>query len=180
MKLFSFLILLGLFQACDPYGFGFKKNPAYVLNEAFQAVLALDHEAFLEVSGKEALCLYGNADGVAYLRNNLKINDENVEIKPKLISNLSKRTDTPRWVGYWSYYHEMYQVDILDKTSKAELLRVAVECNYGFEGKKKPEYAKVTKTKKYKMKECRLIKVIPSKFSALPMREECNELRVDL
>lgn len=180
MKLLSFVFILGLLQACDPYGFGFKMNPAFVLNEAFNAVMALDHEAFLEVTGKEALCLYGNANGVTYLRSNLKINDENVEIKPKLISNLSKRTETPRFVGYWSYYHEIYQVDILDKTSKEELLRVVVECNYGFEGKKKPEYSKIMKTKKYKMKECRLIKVIPAKFPVLPMREECKELKVTL
>jgi len=180
MKLFGFLILLGLFQACDPYGFGFKKNPAFILNEAFQAVLDLDHEAFLDVSGKEALCLYGNAHGVAYLRTNLKIDPENIKIKPKLISNLSKPTATPRFVGYWSYFMEIYQVDILDKDTNAELLRVAVECNYGFEGEKKPEYAKITKMKKYKKKECRLIKVSPLQFAGLPMREECKTLKVEL
>lgn len=180
MKLLSFVLLLGLFQSCDPYGFGFKMNPAFVLNEAFNSVLALDHEAFLDVSGKEALCLYGNPEGVSYLRNNLNIDNKNIEIKPKLISNLSKHTETPKFVGYWSYYHEIYQVDILDKTTKEELLRVVVECNYGFEGKKRPEYSKVMKMKKYKMRECRLIKVVPSKFPVLPLREECKPLKVDL
>ncbi|MBA2404834.1 MAG: hypothetical protein H0V66_08690 [Bdellovibrionales bacterium] len=180
MKLFSFLILLGLFVACDPYGFGFKKNPAYILNVAFQAVLSSDHEAFLAVSGKEALCLYGNPEGISYLRTNLKIDEEKIEIKPKLISNLTKRYENPIPVGFWSYYQEIYQIDILDKVSKEALLGVVVECNYGFAGQKKPEYAKVTKTKKYKMKECVLIKVMPSKFAALPIKAKCQPLKVTL
>jgi hypothetical protein len=179
MKLLSFLILLGIFVACDPYGFGFKKNPAYVLNEAFEAVIALDHEAFLEVSGKEALCLYGNPEGVAYLRNNLKIDSETVEIKPKLLENSSKYTKFPQFVGYWSYYQEKYLVDILDKTSKAELLKVLVECHYGFEGQKSDKYQNL-KIKKYKKKECRVIKIIPFKFAALPLKEVCKPLKVDL
>jgi len=180
IKLLCVVLIMGVLQSCDPYGFGFKNNPAFVINEAYQAVVALDHETFVDVSGKEALCLYGNVAGISYLRSNLRINAEEVEIKPKLIPNSNKHTATPQFVGYWSYYHERYQVDILDKASKNELLKVVVECNYGFEGSKKPEYAKPMKTKKYKIKECRLIKVVPSKFAALPMRPECIPLKVDL
>lgn len=179
MKLFSFLILLGLFQACDPYGFGFKKNPAFVLNEAFESVLALDHEAFLEVSGKEALCLYGNPEGINYLRTNLNIESEKVEIKPKLLENSSKYTKIPQFVGYWSYYQEKYLIDILDKATKAELLKVIVECHYGFEGEKNEKYQNL-KLKKYKKRECRVIKMVPFKFAALPLREACKPLKVDL
>jgi len=179
MKLFSFLIILGLFQACDPYGFGFKKNPAYILNKAFEAVMALDHEAFVEVSGKEALCLYGNPNGVNYLRNRLNIESEDIEIRPKLLANSSQYTKHPHFVGYWSYYQERYLIDIFDKDTKQDLIKVLVECHYGFEGEKSDKYQNL-KLKKYKMKECRLIKVIPAKFSALPLREECRPLRVDL
>lgn len=181
MKLFGFFILLGLISACDPYGFGFKKNPAYVLDEAFQSVLAKDFNAFNEVSGKEALCLYGNANGIAYAYSNLKINSDKVEIKPKILSNFTKLTPVPEYVGYWSYYRETYQVDILDKDTKEELLRVAVECHYGFDGKKKDEYRKEMKKTKYKRRECRLVKVIPTaKFKVLPMTEECRPLEVKL
>lgn len=180
IKLFSVILMLGVLQSCDPYGFGFKNNPAFVISEAYQAVVSLDHESFVDVSGKEALCLYGNVAGISYLRSNLKLNAEAVDIKPKLIPDSNKHTATPQFVGFWSYYHERYQVDILDKASQAELFRVVIECNYGFGGAKKPEYAKSMKTKKYKVKECRLIKVLPSKFSALPMRPECVPLRVDL
>jgi hypothetical protein len=179
MKLLSFALLLGLIQACDPYGFGFKMNPAFVLNEAFKSVLALDHEAFVDVSGKEALCLYGNPEGVTYLRNNLNIDREQVEINPKLIANTSKYTKAPHFVGYWSYYQERYQVDIFDKKTKEELLKVVVECHYGFEGEKNPSYQNL-KIKKYKKKECRVIKMIPFKFPVMEMREECIPLKVTL
>lgn len=179
MKLLSFVLLLGLIQACDPYGFGFKMNPAFVLNEAFKSVLALDHEAFLDVSGKEALCLYGNPEGITYLRNNLSIDKDQVEIHPKLIENTSKYTKAPHFVGYWSYYQERYQVDISDKKTKEELLKVVVECHYGFEGEKNASYQNL-KIKKYKKKECRVIKMIPFKFPAMEMREECIPLKVTL
>jgi hypothetical protein len=181
MKLFGFLILLGLFTACDPYGFGFKKNPAYVLDEAFQSVIAKDFDAFNLVSGKEALCLYGNANGIAYAQSNLNINGDKVEIKPKILSNFTKATPVPEYVGYWSYYRETYQVDILDKDTKEGLLRVVVECHYGFEGKKKDEYKEKMKLKKYKKRECRLVKIIETaRFKTLPMTEECRPLEVKL
>lgn len=179
MKLVSFLMLLGLSIACDPYGFGFKKNPAYVLNEAFQAVLAMDVDSYLDVTAKEALCVYGNNDGLSYLRSNLNIKTDEVEIKPKLIANSSKYTNSPEYVGYWSYYNERYLVEILDKSTKEEFLRVAVECHYGFEGEKNPKYQQL-KLKKYKKKECRVIKVLPSKFKPLPTRSACDPLRVNL
>lgn len=179
MKLFGFLIILGLFQACDPYGFGFKRNPAYVLKEAFDSVAALDHEAFLEVSGKEALCLYGNTEGVSYLRSNLKIDTKNIEIKPKLIENSSKYTKHPNFVGYWSYYQERYLIDIFNKETHNKMLQVMVECHYGFNGEINEKYQNL-KVKKYKRKECLLIKIVPLNFASLPMRKECIPLKVSL
>lgn len=181
MKLFGLLILLGLTAACDPYGFGFKKNPAYVLDEAFQSVLAKDYDAFNEVSGKEALCLYGNAQGMAHINANLNINKDRIEIRPKIIANFTKATPVPEYVGYWSYYRETYQVDILDKDTKEELMRVAVECHYGFEGKKKDEYKEKMKLTKYKKRECRLVKIIQTpKFKVIPMNNDCKLLEVKL
>lgn len=179
MKQISLLILLGLVQACDPYGFGFKNNPAFVVNEAFEAVRDLSPEAFIEISGKEALCIYGNLEGLAYLKSNLILNSEDFEIKPKLIENSSQYTNSPKFVGYWSYYNEKYQLDISHKANQAELLNVIVECNYGFEGLKSEGYQNL-KLKKYKRKECRLIKIIPKQFEPLPLTEQCQDLSVDL
>jgi len=179
MKLFGTIVLLFLVQACDPYGFGFKQNPANVLNQAFKSVLTIDPERFLEISGKEALCIYGNNEGMTYLNSNLNLNPDNIEIKPKLIENLSRYTKSPQFVGYWSYYNEKYEVDILDKTTNSDLLKVIVECHYGFEGQKKEAYQNL-KLKKYKKKECKVIKLTTFHFEGLPMRAECAPLSVEL
>lgn len=180
MKLLGLLIILSLITACDPWGFDFKKNPAYVLNEAFQAVITLNPEAFREVTGREAFCLYGNMDGLSYLRQNLNVaKKEDVEINPKLIANSSRYHKSAVYKDFWTFYTERYTVDILEKSTKKEFLQVAVECDYGFDDKKEDRYANM-KLKKYKRKDCRVIKIIPKDFSALPMREECVGLAVKL
>lgn len=180
MKRLSLLILLSLITACDPWGFGFKKNPAFVLNEAFEAMLAGDPEAFNEVTGREALCLYGNDHGLDYLRRQLDVkHPDDVEIHPRLIENSSRYTKSPLFVGYWSYFHERYTVDILDKKTRKEMLKVVVECHYGTDGQKDEKFENL-KVRKYKKKECRLIKLIPSRFEGLPMSPECLPLQVSL
>lgn len=179
MKLLGLLFLLGLIQACDPYNFGFKKNPAYVLNEAFEAVREKNTERLLELSGMEALCVYGNEEGMNYLYNHLNINTKEIEIVPKLMANSVKWNKNPTHVGYWSYYTEVYDVNIIDRASHNQLLKVAIECNYGFEGNKKEEYKEVTKLTKFKKRECRIIKIVPTIFNAIPLNNKCQKLKVN-
>lgn len=180
MKLLGLIFLLGLFQSCDPYKFGFKHNPAFILNEAFEAVKDKNAGAFTKISGKEALCVYGNDKGMQYLYNNLNIDVEEIKITPKLIASTVKFNTNPIHVGYWSYYTEVYEVNIIDRASHDQLLKVAVECNYGFEGEKKPEYKEVTKLTKFKKRECKLIKLIPAKFESLPVSNACRALKVNV
>ncbi len=190
MKLLGLFILVGVFTACDPYGFGFKKNPAYVLDEAFKAVMnsqtnnEVDRKenikSFLEATGREAFCLYGHQEGLTYLYNNLNIDPKNVEIIPRIVSNYTKHTPTPAFINFWSYYQERYKLEILHKTTREDLFTVIVDCNYGFEGEKKPEHAKFMSKQKYKKKECRVVKMVPMKFKALPMNSRCLPLKIDL
>lgn len=177
MKILGFLILLSTVVACDPYGFGFKKNPAYVLDEAFKAVSNLDVESFLEVTGREALCIYGNPKSLNYLKDNIIINTENVKLNPTKLSNV--HYTSPKFVGYWSYYHERYEIQILDKEKNEVLLETIVDCDYGFDGVKDSKYVNL-KPKKYKMKECRAIKLSPKKFKALPLPDRCNAMKIAL
>lgn len=177
MKRLSFLLLLVSFVACDPYGFGFKKNPAYVLDEAFKAVTNLDTESFLEVTAKEALCVYGNEKGLAYLKEKAILNVENVKIKPNVLT--SKHHKVPVFVGYWSFYSERYQIDIEDKISKKNLMKTIVDCEYGTEDDKSEKWIG-RNPKDYKKKECRLIKVVPYEFKALEIPKKCEPLKVKL
>jgi hypothetical protein len=177
MKNLSFLLIIITCIGCDPYGFGFKKNPAYVLDESLKAINNLDVQSFLEVTEKEALCVYGNDPGLAYLKDRVVINTENVKVVPKVLE--AKYFMAPRFVGYWSYYHERYQVDIQDKGNAKLLFKAYVDCEYGFDAEKNSKYINLP-PKKYKMKECRLIKVAPETFSPLPIPEKCSGLQVNV
>jgi hypothetical protein len=177
MKLLSILLLLTSIVACDPYGFGFKKNPAYVIDEAFKSISNLDLESFLEVTGKEALCIYGNESGLNYLKDNLTLNPENVKLTPKVLE--TRHYPSAVFVGHWSYYHERYEIEIADKNSNEVVLQTIIDCEFGTEGETNDKLIN-QKPKKYKKKECRLIKIIPAKFNSLPMATKCGLLKIDL
>lgn len=177
MKFFGFLFLFASVVACDPYGFGFKKNPAYVLDEAFKSVSNLDVESFLEVTGKEALCVYGNEKGLVYLKDNIELTTEQVKLNPKVLKN--EHYSSPKFVGFWSYYNERYEIEVLDKVTNEVLLETIVDCDYGINGEKNDKFINI-KPSKYKVKECQAIKLMPKKFKALPVPEKCNSLKIVL
>ncbi len=176
MKYQALFLLLLASSGCDPYRFGFKNNPAYVLDTAFKAITNLDKKSFLEVSGQEALCLYGNETGVAYLKSNFTLDTSNVKLAPKFVSSTYFRN--PEYVGYWSYYSERYIVDVSELTSNRLVLQVVVDCNYGTDGEKDVRYLNL-KPKKYKTKDCRLVKIIPKDFPGLDA-SQCGILQVEL
>lgn len=176
-NLISLLFISLLLVGCDPYGFGFKKNPAFVLNETMLAITNLDQQSFLEVTGKEVLCVYGNPQGLTYLKDKLLINQEDVKINPVLLN--AKHSSSPKFVGYWSYFHERYQVDVLQKSTDKLLLKAYVDCDYGTDTEKDERFINL-EPKKYNTKECRLIKVLPSIFPSLPVPDKCDVLKVDL
>jgi hypothetical protein len=179
MKILTLFLTLICFVSCDPYGFGYKKNPAFILNEAFRAVNHQDVKSFLNVSGKEALCLYGNTEGLSYLEEKLQIDPKNIAVEPKVLTN--KRLKIPNYVdGYWSYYNERYLVNINTKAEGRNLLQVVVDCDFGDE-KKDDAFSNPTyKFKKFKKKACRLIKMIPSAFEPLPLPANCAKLKIFL
>lgn len=177
MKFFGFLLVLTSLVACDPYGFGFKKNPAYVLDEAFKAVTNLDVESFLEVTGKEALCVYGNEKGLNYLKDRMNLAPQEVKLNPVVLSN--KHHPAPKFVGYWSYYSERYEIEVKDKVSGEVLLETIIDCEYGINGEKNDKYINM-KPSKYKRKECLAIKLMPKKFAPMPVPAKCNTLKVEL
>jgi hypothetical protein len=174
MKFKVFLILMTvLLVACDPYGFGFKKNPAYVLDQAFKSIIQLNDARFVEVSGREALCLYGNAEGMSYLRNNLTFDQKQLAINPTIHS--VKYTNAPEFVGYWSYYSERYMVEINDKRSGETYVSTVIDCHYGIDGQKNDAFINLPK-KKYRRKECRLVKIIPVSFAPLSLPGKCPQM----
>lgn len=177
MKILGFIFLFASVVACDPYGFGYKKNPAYILDEAFKAVSNMDAESFVEVTAKEALCIYGNEEGIRYLKENLKINPENLKINPRVLE--TTHYTNPIFTEYWSYYQERYVIGISDKTTKQLIADVIVDCDFGADGEKNPKLVNKP-PRSYKRKECRAVKIIPKNFNSLPVPQKCGLLKIEL
>lgn len=178
MKILAFIALTLFVIACDPYGFGFKKNPAFVLSEALKAIQNMDDQSFLEVSGKEALCLYGNKEGIAYLHDKVTTDSQNVQLKHKEVGELRVLT-SPEYVGFWSYLRQRYVVELKQKSDDSVLGSIVVDCNYGSEEKKESN-EKIRDPKKFKKKECRITKIMPTTFQPLAMNNKCQNLIVNL
>lgn len=177
MKLLMMISMLLGIVSCDPYNFGFKKNPAFVIEETFKSISNLDKTSFLELTSKEALCVYGNEEGIKYLKDNFKFNPEDISFLPSVLE--TKYFKIPNFVGYWSYYFERYEIDVKNKSTDEFLMRVIVDCNYGTENEKDQGLINL-KPSKYEMKECRIVKFKPNQFSELPIPEKCGVLRLDL
>lgn len=179
MRILAILSLTFFVISCDPYGFGFKKNPAYVLDQALKAIQNMDDESFLEISGKEALCLYGNKEGITYLHEKVRADVQNVQLKHKEVGEL-QILPAPEYVGFWSYLRQRYVVEIQQKSDKTVLGTLVVDCNYGAANEKKPAYSRIRDPKKFKVKECRIIKIIPETFQSLPVSSNCESLSISL
>lgn len=177
MKRLIFITFLLALTGCDPYKFGFKKNPAFVLDEAFKSISNLDTQTLMEVSGKEFFCAYTSTEGINFLKENLNIKQESISFEPKVLE--TEYYSIPRYAGYWSYYHERYQIDIHEKSSGEGILRAIIDCDYGTEEQKNEKFRNLP-PKKYKKKECRLVKMIPYSFSALKLPSKCDALKVNL
>lgn len=177
MKTLIFSFVLILMTACDPLNLGFKQNPAYILDRAFESIENLDSESFVEISGKEALCLYGNSQGLYHLKESLE--QDISEMSPKIKVIGSKYFENPEFVGYWSYFNERYQVSIKDNKSEDLILEAIIDCDYGTNGEKSDKL-KNRQPREYTKRECRLIKIIPKKFSALNLTPKCQLFQVKL
>lgn len=180
MKILVLLSLTLLVIACDPYGFGFKKNPAFVLDQALKSIQNLDDVSFLEISGKEALCLYGNKQGIAYLHEKVTTDAQNVKLKHKEVGELQVLSSPEYTTGFWSYLRQRYIVEIQQKTDNQTLGTIVVDCNYGVDGEKKESYLKIRDPKKFKEKECRITKIIPTNFQPIAMSSRCQNLVVTM
>lgn len=176
-KLIINLLFLVLLVACDPFNFGFKKNPTYVLNETFVAIKNLDQQSFVEVTGKEVLCVYGNPEGLAYLKRHIEFEVNDVNITPVMISETYAKS--PKFVGFWSYLQERYKIEVVDEKTMLPLLNAYLDCDYGTDLEKSDKLLNLPR-EKYRKKECHLIKVEPVVFRPLPLPKACEIMKIQL
>lgn len=178
MKLTGLFLLVLCAVACDPYGFGYKKNPAFVLDEAFKAITNLDVDTFSEVSGKEALCVYASREGVQFLKEKMEFDLTRIKFTPKVLE--SRHFSAPIYVSsYWSYYQERYNIEVSDKVTGEVLVEAIIDCDYGNDGAKSEKLINL-KPSRYRIKECRAIKLVPRKFKPMPLPSQCAPLAITL
>lgn len=176
MKPSLHLFLLMLLMACDPYNFGFKNNPAYVLDETLKAIQNQDLDALTEVTSKEALCVYANTETLKLLKEKVSITSSEVKLSWKI---RERHLSIPENNGFWSYFNSRYLIDIESKAASRLLAQVVVDCDYGTDGYKDEKLLNLS-PKKYLVKECRLVKVIPVTFEAPVLPEVCQAVAVDI
>jgi hypothetical protein len=177
MKFWIMIGLLATLVSCDPFRLGYDHNPAYILDSAVKSIENLDVEGLREVLAKEAYCVYGNEQGVHFLKEKLPTNYENIRPVLKEISNTHH--SIPNYVGYWSYLTIRYRVEVQDKRSSEILLGAIIDCDFGIEGEKDDKWLN-RKYSRYKKKECKVVKLIPNKLSVLMTPSSCQNLMVVL
>lgn len=176
MKIF-FLSVLFIFVACDPYNFGFEKNPFTILDQLLKATQNQDLQSFIESTDKEALCVYGNEKALQYLKENVQMTTSEVKLKWK-----TKETylSLPQYVdGYWTYFNVRFLMEIQDKKTDQKLADVVMDCYYGSSEEKSTTLLNL-KPGRYPVKECKLVKFIPTTFEGLPVPESCSSVKVDV
>lgn len=169
------LVFIFSLLGCLPDNYNFKENPVFILKEALGSLERRDAEKFLKISGKEALCLYGNDTGLQKLSDNFPYTEDDLKVDHKLVS--SQYNEPVKFVGHWSYKTERHLFSISDKERTKKIMDVLIDCEFGNEGEKfKGDDQK--NDRKYKIKQCRLIKILPNTFASLVLPKKCESLRV--
>lgn len=177
MKLLGLIFVIALLTSCDPFEFGYKKNPAYILDETLKSIENMDLDTFSELTGKEALCIYNNEEGLTHLKKNLDIQFSDINLNAKIVE--TRHFSAPVFVGYWSYYHERYQIEISKKSQDEVILDVVVDCEFGTDDESNPRFINL-KPSKYERKECKLVKIEPKSFEGLKLNPNCGLLMISL
>ena len=169
------LIFILTFIACLPDNYNFKENPVFILKEALNSLEKRDSEKFLRISGKEALCLYANDAGLQKLSDNFPYTEQDLKIEHKLLS--SQYNEPVKFVGHWSYKTERHLFTIFEQQNAKKIMDVLIDCEFGNEGEKF-QGDDQKNDRKYKIKQCRLIKISPYTFDSLAIPKKCESLKV--
>ncbi len=126
-KLF-FLVLLASSCEYATLKYGYYWNPIKVLEEANLGIENNNLNQFSDVLSGKTLCIYGSREGMVNIRSALKKVDENSLSEPVLIS--AKHLSRPLYVGYFSYYQEIYESKATSASGQL-LLKTTILCNFG-------------------------------------------------
>ena len=130
MKALFLLGLLSFLTSCEyaTLKYGYYWNPVTILSKASQAIETNHLGEWEEVLSGKVLCVYGTREGMSNLRQSMKKMDHSSLQAPELVS--SKYLESPKYLGYYSYYQETYVSKAYDSNGKS-LLKVTILCDFG-------------------------------------------------
>ncbi len=134
MKTTLAVILLSFLASCDvaTVSYGYYWNPLKILSDAKKAVENNSVEELAEVLSDKALCVYGSESGIANIQNALSHVDSASLREPFLVS--AKHLTSPNYVGYFSYYQEIYEATAKNVKGQS-ILKVRIVCDFGRDNK---------------------------------------------
>lgn len=166
-----FLSLAVLAFACQRANFGFKNNPAEMMIRAHRAVQANHLEDLKKTLSRHALCYWGNTQGLASLKKSLPTDIE--KLSPDMTLVESTQLKTPRFVGYWAYYEDVYNAQLIDKDSRILLGEARIECHFGVDGVKRESDAAIEKLS-FPERNCKVTVLKARSFNNPAHKKECD------
>ncbi len=170
MNRFVLAALLLVLSSCMEREFGYKNNPAFILQRAHQALRADDAPAALQLLSKHALCHWGNHAGLEALKRALPHNLR--DVKPDIRLAEGKTLATPIFVGHWAYYKDVYAAQLVDDRSGTLIAELRIECHFGVSGARRDEDAKIPKLKMPEQ-HCKVAVLAARSFEEPKARKEC-------
>jgi hypothetical protein len=176
-RLLALALIMVLLSACNDQGFGYKQNPLRVLRMAHKAIIQGDDEKLGQYLSLEAKCLYANPQGLALVQAQLSDKIKNYKSELTLLSK--KFNQSPRFVGYWSYYNEVYKIDISEKNEEQTMVAsIKVTCDFGFKGVRELQEATRRSIENMPIKMCKIQKMRGHLIDEMPISEDCRSLQV--
>ena len=166
-----FLSLAFLAFSCERANFGFKNNPAEVMLRAHRAVQANNLDDLKKNLSRHALCYWGNEIALNNLKSNLPSDIR--KLNPEIVLVESKQLKTPRFLGYWAYYEDVYNAQLVDADSRILLGEARIECHFGVDGVKRESDAAIEKLS-FPQRNCKVTVLKARSFNNPAHKKECD------
>lgn len=167
------LALLFLFASCGEEEYGFKNNPLNVLQSALRMIQKKKFDGLNTVLSKVAFCSWSTPANAELLHHQLSLVSTSAKhYDLKVTPHTSRRFESPRFVGFWSYYMDDYLVTLRDKATQAVSVELRVECDFGITGTRNDIDKRVSKMR-FPEKSCKIVELTPHFFTAPPVDGGC-------
>jgi hypothetical protein len=171
------LLILMVCTSCVYKDFGYKQNPLNVMVLAHKAIMKDDVDKLKTYLGGEAKCLYGNEEGLKVVKE--QISKKLSKYRISLHKDSASFREEPRYIGYLSFYTEVYRLDIFEglKEGEKQIAEVKVVCDFGYQGTVEQEEATESNVQNMPIKKCKVHRVNGNLYDHIHYDEACRSLQ---